>query len=125
MHIKTRKHSALLLLMAPIIAIGSSALVAGTAASAGATAKRAINPTVKICEVAPGAFHFALNGSVVSFKGSCGVFTAKIGVNHVSEVSAPAMYRSVSSISVSPATAKVSSSLKTATVAVRLAAGKS
>jgi len=30
---KTRKHSALLLLMAPIIAIGSTALVAGSAAS--------------------------------------------------------------------------------------------
>ena len=125
MHVQTRRHSALMLLLVPIFAIGSSALVAGTAASAGATAKKAINPTVKICEVAPGAFRFALNGSVVSFKGSCGVFTAKIGVNHVSEVSAPAMYRSVSSISVSPATAKVSSSLKTATVAVRLAAGKS
>ena len=44
MHIKTRKHSALLLLMAPIIAIGSSALVAGTAASAGGDGKESHQP---------------------------------------------------------------------------------
>jgi hypothetical protein len=52
--------------MAPIIAIGSSALVAGTAASAGATAKKAVNPTITICEAAHGAFSFALNGSALT-----------------------------------------------------------
>ena len=125
MHNRPRKHSALLLLVAPLVAIGSSALVAGTAASAGATAKVAAAPTIKVCEVAPGAFRFALNGSVLSFKGSCGIFKAKIGVNHVSEVSSPALYRTLSSIAVSPASAKVSSSLKSETVTVRLLAGKS
>jgi hypothetical protein len=115
-----------LLLMAPIIAIGSSALVAGTAASAGATAKKAVNPTITICEAAHGAFSFALNGSALTLpKSSCGVFTAKIGINHVSEVRAPALYRTLSSIAVSPASAKVSSSLKTESVTLRLAAGRS
>lgn len=125
MHRKARRHSALLLLVAPIMVIGSSALVAGTTASAGATAKKAAAPTIKVCEVAPGAFRFALNGNVLSFKGSCGVFKAKIGVNHVSEVSSPALYRTISSIAVSPASVKVSSSVKTETVTVRLLAGKS
>ena len=126
MHKKTRRNSALLLLMAPIIAIGSSALVAGTAASAGATAKKAVNPTITICEAAHGAFSFALNGSALTLpKSSCGVFTAKIGINHVSEVRAPALYRTLSSIAVSPASAKVSSSLKTESVTLRLAAGRS
>jgi hypothetical protein len=125
-HKKTRRNSALLLLMAPIIAIGSSALVAGTAASAGATAKKAVNPTITICEAAHGAFSFALNGSALTLpKSSCGVFTAKIGINHVSEVRAPALYRTLSSIAVSPASAKVSSSLKTESVTLRLAAGRS
>jgi hypothetical protein len=100
-------------------------LVAGTAASAGATVKKVVSPTINICEVAPGAFRFALNGTAVSFRGSCGKFTAKIGLNHVTEVSAPAMYRSLSSISVSPAAAEVSSSLRTDTVSVRLLAGRS
>jgi hypothetical protein len=111
--------------MAPVIAIGSSALVAGTAASAGATAKKLANPTVKISVSAPGAFRFTLNGIAVSFKGSYGVFKAKIGVNHVTEISAPPLYRSLSAIAVSPASAEVSSSLTRETVAFRLAAGKS
>ena len=125
MHKKTRRNSALLLLMAPIIAIGSSALVAGTAASAGATAKKAISPSIKICEPVPGAFRFVLNGSVVSLNGKCEVFKAKIGVNHVTEISAPALYRSLSSISVTPAQVRVNSSLKTESITLRLAAGKS
>jgi len=124
-HKKTRRNSALLLLMAPIIAIGSSALVAGTAASAGATAKKAISPSIKICEPVPGAFRFVLNGSVVSLNGKCEVFKAKIGVNHVTEISAPALYRSLSSISVTPAQVRVNSSLKTESITLRLAAGKS
>jgi hypothetical protein len=111
--------------MAPVIAIGSSALVAGTAAIAGATAKKVIQPTITISDAAPGAFRFTLNGIPVSFKGSSGRFTAKIGINRVTEISAPAMYRSLSSITVSPKAAEVGSSLKTDTVSVRLLAGKS
>ena len=125
MNKKTRKHSALLLLMAPIIAIGSTALVAGTAASAGATPKKLAAPTITIREVAPGAFRFALNGTVVSLKGSSGVFKARIGINRVSEFWAPASYRTLSKISVIPATARLSASLRTESVTVRLAAGKS
>jgi hypothetical protein len=111
--------------MAPVIAIGSSALVAGTAALAGATAKKVALPTITISDAAPGAFGFALNGTPVAFKGTSGKFTAKIGINRVSEVSAPAMWRSLSSIAVSPKAAEVSSSLKTYSVSVRLLAGKS
>ena len=108
MHKKTRKHSALLLLMAPVIAIGSSALVAGTAGATGATAKKVASPTINICESVPGAFRFAINANVVSLRASCGSFKAKVGVNLVSEVSAPALYRSLSSISVNPAAAQLS-----------------
>jgi len=73
----------------------------------------------------PGAFHFSINGGVVSLKAAgCEIFKAKVGVNLVSEVGAPALYRSLDSISVNPAAAQVSASLKTATAKVRLAAGK-
>ena len=99
MHKKTRKHSALLLLMAPIVAIGSSALVAGSAGVAGASAKKA-NPIIRICESATGAFRFAVNGAPVSLKAQCGTFGGKVGVNHVTEIAAPASYRNLSSISV-------------------------
>ena len=108
--------------MAPIIAIGSSALVAGSAGTAGATVKKA-SPTITIVDAVPGAFRFLVNGSVVSLKGQRGVFAGKVGVNHVSEVSAPALFRTLSSISVSPPAARVSSSLKLETVSLKLAAG--
>jgi len=108
--------------MAPIIAIGSSALVAGTAATAGATVKKA-SPTITIVDAVPGAFRFAVNGKLVSLKNQRGVFPAKVGINHVSEVSAPALFRTLSSISVSPAAARVSSSLKLETVTLKLSAG--
>ena len=123
MHNKTRKHSALLLLMAPVIAIGSTALVAGSAGTAGAAAKKA-SPTITICAAVPGAFRFAVNGVPVSFKAQCGVVKAKIGVNHVTEIAAPALYRTLASISVSPAAARVSSSLRTATANLKLAANQ-
>ena len=110
--------------MAPVIAIGSSALVAGSAGVAGATARKVVPPSIRICVSVPGAFSFAINGSVVSPKSECGTFKAKVGVNLVSEVAAPALYRSLASISVNPAAAQVSASLKTATAKVRLAAGK-
>jgi hypothetical protein len=108
--------------MAPIIAIGSSALVAGSAGTAGATVKKA-SPTITIVDAVPGAFRFLVNGSVVSLKNQRGVFAGKVGVNHVSEVSAPALFRTLSSISVSPPAARVSSSLKLETVSLKLAAG--
>ena len=123
MHNKTRKHSALLLLMAPVIAIGSTALVAGSAGTAGAAAKKA-SPTITICAAVPGAFRFSVNGVPVSFKAQCGVVKAKIGVNHVTEIAAPALYRTLASISVSPATARVSASLRTATANLKLAANQ-
>jgi hypothetical protein len=122
-HKRMRKHSALLLFMAPIIAIGSSALVAGSAGTAGATVKKA-NPTITIVDAVPGAFRFSVNGSIVSLKNQRGVFAGKVGVNLVSEVSAPALFRTLSSISVSPPAARVSSSLKAGTVTLKLAAGR-
>jgi hypothetical protein len=109
--------------MAPIIAIGSSALVAGSAGTAGATVKKA-NPTITIVDAVPGAFRFSVNGSIVSLKNQRGVFAGKVGVNLVSEVSAPALFRTLSSISVSPPAARVSSSLKAGTVTLKLAAGR-
>jgi hypothetical protein len=112
-----------LLLMAPVIAIGSTALVAGSAGTAGAAAKKA-SPTITICAAVPGAFRFAVNGVPVSFKAQCGVVKAKIGVNHVTEIAAPALYRTLASISVSPAAARVSSSLRTATANLKLAANQ-
>jgi hypothetical protein len=112
-----------LLLMAPVIAIGSTALVAGSAGTAGAAAKKA-SPTITICAAVPGAFRFAVNGVPVSFKAQCGVVKAKIGVNHVTEIAAPALYRTLASISVSPATARVSASLRTATANLKLAANQ-
>jgi hypothetical protein len=112
-----------LLLMAPVIAIGSTALVAGSAGTAGAAAKKA-SPTITICAAVPGAFRFAVNGVPVSFKAQCGVVKAKIGVNHVTEIAAPALYRTIASISVSPAAARVSSSLRTATANLKLAANQ-
>jgi hypothetical protein len=112
-----------LLLMAPVIAIGSTALVAGSAGTAGAAAKKA-SPTITICAAVPGAFRFSVNGVPVSFKAQCGVVKAKIGVNHVTEIAAPALYRTLASISVSPATARVSASLRTATANLKLAANQ-
>ena len=109
--------------MAPVIAIGSTALVAGSAGTAGAAAKKA-SPTITICAAVPGAFRFAVNGVPVSFKAQCGVVKAKIGVNHVTEIAAPALYRTLASISVSPAAARVSSSLRTATANLKLAANQ-
>jgi hypothetical protein len=60
----------------------------------------------------------------VSFKAQCGVVKAKIGINHVTEISSPALYRILASISVSPATARVSASLRTATANLKLAANQ-
>ena len=116
-----RRHSALLLLMAPVIAIGSSFLVAG---SAGATVNKAksVKPTITVCKSIAGTFRFTVNGKALALHAQCAAVTAKAGVNHVTETSAPASYRNLASISVSPKAARVSSSLRTATVTVKLAA---
>ncbi len=118
MHRKSRKHSALLLLMAPIIAIGSSALLAG---SAGATAGRTAKPTLKVCASVSGT-RFLVNGKRLTLGAKCASVVAKSGVNRVTENWAPAAYRDLKSISVSPTKLRVSTSVKTATAVVRLAA---
>jgi hypothetical protein len=117
-HKRVRKHSALLLLMAPIVAIGSSFLVAG---SASATTK-SVKPTITVCKSVAGTFRFTVNGKALVLHSQCAAVTAKAGVNHVIEISAPASYRNLASISVSPNAARVSSSLRTATATVKLAA---
>jgi hypothetical protein len=113
-----RRHSALLLLMAPVIAIGSSFVVAG---NAGASAKN-VKPTITVCKSVAGSFQFSVNGKSMSLSKQCTAVTAKAGVNHVTETSAPASYRNITSISVSPNAARVSTSVKTATATVKLAA---
>jgi len=104
--------------MAPVIVIGSSFLVAG---SASATAKKA-TPTITVCKSVAGTFHFTVNVKALALHAQCAAVAAKAGVNHVTEISAPASYRNLASISVSPKAARVSSSLRTATVTVKLAA---
>jgi len=120
-HKNVRKHSALLLLMAPVIAIGSSFLVAGSA-SATVNKAKSVKPTITVCKSVAGSFRFTVNGKALALHAQCAAVTAKAGVNHVTEISAPASYRNLASISVSPNAARVSSSLRTATVTVKLAA---
>ncbi len=120
-HNKSRRHSALLLLVAPVVAIGSSFLVAGSA-SATAQKTKTIKPTITVCKSVAGTFRFTVNGKALALHAQCAAVTAKAGVNHVTEISAPASYRNLASISVSPNAARVSSSLRTATVTVKLAA---
>jgi hypothetical protein len=100
------------------MAVGSSFLVAG---SANATVKT-IKPTITVCKSIAGSFHFSINGKSFSLSSQCAAVTAKAGVNEVVETWAPASYRSLAAISVSPNTARVSASLKTATAFVKLAA---
>ena len=107
-----------MLLMAPVVVIGSSFLVAG---SASATTKKA-TPTITVCKSVAGAFRFSVNGKALALHAQCAAVAAKAGVNHVTETAAPASYRNLASISVSPKAARVSSSLRTATVTVKLAA---
>jgi hypothetical protein len=104
--------------MAPVLAIGSSFVVAG---SAGASAKN-LKPTITICKSVAGSFHFSVNGKSMSLNKECTAVTVKAGVNHVSETWAPASYRNIVSISVSPSAARVSTSVKTATATVKLSA---
>ena len=121
MHKRVRKHSALLLLMAPVIALGSSFLVAGSASATVNTAKN-VKPTITVCKSIAGSLHFSINGKLMSLNKECAAVTAKAGVNHVVETWAPASYRNIASISVSPNAARVSTSVKTATATIRLSA---
>ena len=121
MHKRVRKHSALLLLMAPVIAIGSSFLVAGSANATVKTAKN-VKPTITVCDSVHASFHFTVNGKLFSLGKECAAVTARAGVNHVVEVWAPASYRNVESVTVSPSAARVSASAETASATVRLSA---
>ncbi len=121
MHKKMRRHSALLLLMAPVIAIGSSFLVAGSASATVKTAK-SVAPTLTVCKNVAGTFRFSVNGKALKLTAQCAAVKVGAGVTHVTETSAPASYKNLKSITVNPSKSLVSKSLKTATVALRLAA---
>ena len=123
MHKKVRRHSALLLLMAPVLALGSTFLVAG---SANASVKpKNVKPTITICKAVAGSFHFSINGKTMAISKACVTVTGKVGANHVTETWAPASYRNLTSISVSPKSARVSSSVHTASAVVELSAHSS
>ncbi len=119
MHKKSRRYSALLLLMAPIVAIGSSFLVAGSAGAA-VKAKTVSHETITVCANVSGT-KFKVNGHVLTVKG-CSAAAAIAGVNHVTETWAPASYRDIAAITVSPTKAKLTTSTRMATATVRLAA---
>ena len=121
MHKKMRRHSALLLLMAPVIAIGSSFLVAGSASATVKTAK-SVAPTLTVCKNVAGTFKFSVNGKALKLTAQCAAVKVAAGVTHVTEISAPASYKNLKSITVNPSKSLVSKSLKTATAALRLAA---
>ncbi|MGA2529962.1 MAG: hypothetical protein ABSG36_12460 [Acidimicrobiales bacterium] len=121
MHKRVRRHSALLLLLAPVVAIGSSFLVAGTANAAVKTAK-SVKPTITVCDSVQGSFHFSINGKLMSLSKQCVAVTARAGINHVVETWAPASYRNLESVTVSPSSARVSASAETASATIRLSA---
>ena len=86
-----------------------------------ASAAAKTSPTITVCKSVAGSFRFSVNNRTFAMSGKCVTVKVASGVNHVSEIWAPASYR-LSSISVSPAAARVSSSLKAATATVKLAA---
>ncbi len=118
-HRKSRRYSALLLLMAPIVVIGSSFLVAGSAGAA-VKAKTVSHPTITVCANVAGT-KFKVNGHALTVK-SCSAVAAIAGVNHVSEVWASPAWRDIAAITVSPTKAKLTASTRSATASVRLAA---
>jgi len=118
---KVRSHSALLLLLAPVLAIGSSFLVAGSANATVKTAKN-VKPTITVCKSISASLHFTINGKLMSLNKECSAVAGKAGINHITESWAPASYRNLESISVSPSAARVGTSVKTATATVRLTA---
>ena len=89
MHKKVRSHSALLLLLAPVLAIGSSFLVAGSANATVKTAKN-VKPTITICKSIAASLHFTVNGKLMSLSKECSAVAGKAGVNHITESWAPA-----------------------------------
>jgi hypothetical protein len=107
--------------MAPVIAIGSSFLVAGSASATVKTAKSAA-PTLTVCKNVAGTFKFSVNGKALKLTAQCAAVKVGAGVTHVTETLTPASYKNLKSITVSPSKSLVSKSLKTATVALRLAA---
>jgi hypothetical protein len=107
--------------MAPVIAIGSSFLVAGSASATVKTAK-SVAPTLTVCKNVAGTFKFSVNGKALKLTAQCAAVKVAAGVTHVTETSAPASYKNLKSITVSPSKSLVSKSLKTATAALRLAA---
>ena len=107
--------------MAPVIAIGSSFLVAGSASATVKTAK-SVAPTLTVCKNVAGTFKFSVNGKALKLTAQCAAVKVGAGVTHVTEISAPASYKNLKSITVSPSKSLVSKSLKTATAALRLAA---
>jgi hypothetical protein len=105
--------------MAPVIVAGSSALLVG---SAGAATSRTTSPRLEVCASTWGA-SFLVNGKKLALGNkSCGSVVAKVGSNKVTETSAPAAFRHVASISVSPTKVRVSTSVGKATAVVKLAA---
>jgi len=105
--------------MAPIVVIGSSFLVAGSAGAA-VKARTVSHPTITVCGNVAGT-KFKVNGHVMIVKG-CGTAAAKAGVNHVSEVWAAPAWRDIAAITVSPTKARLTTSTRMATASVRLAA---
>jgi hypothetical protein len=108
--------------MAPVIAIGSSFLVAGSASATVKTAK-SVTPTLTVCKNVAGTFKFSVNGKALKLTAQCEAVKVGAGITHVTETSAPASYKNLKSITVNPSKSLVSKSLKTATAALRLAAG--
>jgi hypothetical protein len=107
--------------MAPVIAIGSSFLVAGSA-SATVNKTKSVKPTITVCKSVAGTFRFTVNGKSLTLKAQCAAVTAKAGVNHVIEMSAPASYRNLTGITISPKATRVGSSLRNASATVKLSA---
>jgi len=91
-----------------------------------ASSRTAAAPHLMVCSAnkGVGSFRFAVNGGKsFALAGGCKTVVGKAGVNKVSETSAPANYRQVRSISVSPSKLVVSSSVKTASVSLRIKTG--
>jgi hypothetical protein len=105
--------------MAAVVSVGSSFLVAG---SAGATVKTAksTKPVVTVCKSVAGKFRFKVDGKAFTMSGRCAAVRGNLGMNHVTETWAPASYRDISAITVTPGKARVGVSVKAATAAVKL-----
>jgi hypothetical protein len=83
---------------------------------------KSVAPTLTVCKNVAGTFKFSVNGKALKLTAQCAAVKVAAGVTHVTETSAPASYKNLKSITVSPSKSLVSKSLKTATAALRLAA---